>query len=114
MKLWLGRGVVALAALLWLSRFFIRDGGVGIVNGLVVFWLLWWVLLFPILPIGVTSQTEDGDVVAGSEPGAPSRPNLAKKVWWTTIITSALWSVYFIVMASGVLADFTPHGGQWG
>jgi predicted secreted protein len=110
---WLSRAAVAGAALLWLSRFFIRDGGVGIINGVVVFLLVWWVLLFTILPIGVTSQEEDGDVVAGSEPGAPSRPNLARKMWWTTSITAGIWIVYFIVMHSGVLEQFIPHGGRW-
>mgnify|MGYP003624366259 FL=1 len=113
MMKWLARGAVALAGLLWLSRFFIRDGGVGIVNGVVVFTLIWWILLFTMLPIGVTSQEEDGDVVAGSDPGAPSRPNLAKKLWWTTAITSGLWIVYFFLMLSGVLEQLTPHGGRW-
>ncbi len=110
---WGSRIVVGLAGLLWLSRFFIRDGGVGIVNGLVVFTLIWWVLLFTMLPIGVTSQQEAGDVVAGSEPGAPARPNLAKKLWWTTAITSVVWIAYFALMHSGVLAQLTPHGGRW-
>ncbi|WP_339747036.1 DUF1467 family protein [uncultured Maricaulis sp.] len=114
MMRWFSRGAVALAGLLWLSRFFIRDGGVGIANGVVVFLLIWWVMLFPMLPIGVTSQTEDGDVVAGTEPGAPTRPNLAKKLWWTTTITSVVWIAYFILMQSGVLAQLTPHGGRWG
>jgi predicted secreted protein len=111
---WLARGAVAMAGLLWLSRFFIRDGGIGIVNGVVVFLLIWWVLLFTMLPIGITSQEEAGDVVAGSEPGAPMRPNLAKKLWWTTAITSAIWIAYFFLMHSGVLEQFTPHGGRWG
>ena len=110
---WGTRIAVAAAGLLWLSRFFIRDGGVGIVNGLVVFTLIWWVLLFTMLPIGVTSQQEDGDVVAGSEPGAPTRTNLAKKLWWTTALTSVIWIGYFVLMHSGVLAQLTPHGGRW-
>lgn len=110
---WASRIAVSLAGLLWLSRFFIRDGGVGIVNGVVVFLLIWWIVLFTMLPIGVTSQEEDGDVVAGSEPGAPSRPNLAKKLWWTTSITSVVWIVYFFLMFSGVLQQLTPHGGRW-
>lgn len=111
---WASRITVSLAGLLWLSRFFIRDGGVGIVNGVVVFLLIWWLVLFTMLPIGVTSQQEDGDVVAGSEPGAPSRPNLAKKLWWTTSITSVVWIAYFFLMLSGVLEQLTPHGGRWG
>tara|TARA_R110002073_G_C9389194_1_gene573622 strand:- start:121 stop:462 length:342 start_codon:yes stop_codon:yes gene_type:complete len=113
MMKWLARSAVTLATLLWLTRFFIRDGGVGIVNGVVVFFLIWWILLFTMLPIGITSQKEAGDVVAGSEPGAPMRPNLAKKLWWTTAITSVIWIGYFFLMLSGVLEQLTPHGGHW-
>jgi len=114
MMKWFTRAVVASALLLWLSRFFVRDGGVGVVNGLVVFLLIWWVLLFTMLPIGITSQEETGDVVEGSERGAPSRPNLAKKLWWTTAITAVLWDGYYFLMLSGVLEQLTPHGGRWG
>lgn len=114
MMTWAKRGVVGLAVLLWLSRFFIRDGGVGIVNGLVVFLLIWWIILFTMLPIGITSQEENGDVVAGSDPGAPSRPALGKKLWWTTSITAVIWICYFFLFHSGVLEQFTPHGGRWG
>lgn len=104
---------VVLAGLLWLSRFFLRDGGVGLVNGLVVFLIMWWLVLFTTLPIGVTSQHEEGDIVAGSEPGAPAAPNLAQKAWWTTIATSILWLIYFAITESGVLVQFMPTGGAW-
>ena len=62
---------VAIAGLLWLSRIFLRDGGVGLVNGLVVFLITWWLVLFMTLPVGVRSQQENGEVIEGSEPGAP-------------------------------------------
>ena len=110
---WLSRAAVAGAALLWLSTFFIRDGGVGIITGAVVFLLIWWVLIFTMLPIGVRSQEETGEVVPGSEPGAPASANLTRKMWWTTSITSVIWIVYFFIIQSGILAQLTPHGGRW-
>jgi predicted secreted protein len=94
---------IAIAVITWLSQFMLRDGGVGVVNGLVVFIMIWWLVLFMMLPIGVTSQQEAGDVVSGTEPGAPTRPMLGRKAWWTTSIASIFWLVYFGITESGVL-----------
>jgi predicted secreted protein len=94
---------VAIAIIAWLSQFMLRDGGVGIVNGLVVFIIIWWLVLFMILPIGITSQQESGDIVAGTEPGAPTQPMLAQKAWWTTSIASVFWLIYFAITESGML-----------
>jgi len=105
---------VGIAGALWLSRFFLRDGGVGVVNGLVVFLITWWLVVFMVLPIGIRSQEESGDVVAGSEPGAPETPMLAKKAWWTTVTTSIIWIIYFAIAESGVIEQFLPTDGYWG
>jgi predicted secreted protein len=55
---------------------------------LAVFFTIWWVALFAVLPIGVKSQTEAGvvDAPVGSDPGAPAAHNLPKKALWTTLI----------------------------
>ena len=105
---------ITIAGLLWLSRFFLRDGGVGVVNGLVVFLITWWLVVFLMLPIGVRSQHEAGDVTAGSEPGAPVAPMLAKKAWWTTIAASVVWIIYFTIAESGIVEQFLPRDGYWG
>lgn len=101
---------VAITAILWLKGFFVRDGGVGVVNGVVVFLIVWWLFFFTMLPIGVRSQEEAGDVVEGSERGAPQSPNLTRKMWWSTVAASIVWIIYFIVNESGVLARFMPSG----
>ena len=79
MPRWAQYVLPGIALALWLSRFFIRDDGVGVVNGLVVFLIVWWLVFFMMLPIGVRSQEEAGDIVAGTEPGAPMAPDLLKK-----------------------------------
>src|SRR5690606_2056263 len=74
--------VVLAVPALWLSRFFISGPGLSVFSGLMVYLVAWWIVLFAILPIGVRGQFEDGDVIAGSEPGAPSTPDLKRKAWW--------------------------------
>lgn len=51
------------------------------------FFILWWMVLFAVLPFGVRSQMEAGAVVPGSEPGAPSKPYLLRKLVATTLVT---------------------------
>ncbi|MEO1553487.1 MAG: DUF1467 family protein [Pseudomonadota bacterium] len=55
------------------------------VGFVVVFVITWWLSLFCVLPIGVQSQYEqDGDVIDGTEEGAPKEPMLKKKAIWAT------------------------------
>lgn len=107
-------GVVALAAVLWIAQFFVRNDGVGVVSGLVVYLIAWWTVLFAILPRGVQGQHETGEVVAGSEPGAPVDPGLKQKAWLTTVVTAAFWLVFFVVVEFGLLdlGRFTLNPNQ--
>ena len=41
--------------------------------------------LFVVLPIGVRGQFEDGDIVEGTEEGAPAAHMMPKKMLWATI-----------------------------
>ena len=62
-------------------------------SAFVVFLIIWWCVLFGILPIGVRGQVEDGKVVKGSEPGAPTKANMMWKVKVTTAIALVLWVI---------------------
>jgi predicted secreted protein len=60
-------------------------------SAFVVFLIIWWVVLFMVLPIGVRGQAEDNDIAPGSEPGAPTKANMLWKVKITTLIAFILW-----------------------
>ena len=51
---------------------------------IVIFVVIWWLVLFTILPLGV--QKED-KIVGGNDPGAPKNPMLKKKIVLTSIIS---------------------------
>lgn len=57
----------------------------GPVGAFVIFAISWWMCLFVVLPIGVRGQFEDGEIIEGTEEGAPANPMLAKKALWATI-----------------------------
>ncbi len=60
--------------------------GTGVTGAIALYFVVWWIMLFAVLPFGVRSQIEEGEVVAGSEPGAPAAPLLVEKAIWTTIV----------------------------
>lgn len=93
---------VALTFGLWVAQLFLPDRGIGFVTGLVVFLITWWIVLFMTLPLGVRSQAEHGEMVTGTDPGAPVLPDLKRKAWLTTVITSYVWLALF------VLIEFQP------
>lgn len=63
-----------------------------------IFFLIWWVTLFAVLPWGVRSQQESGEVVPGTDPGAPLVPRLGRKLIWTTLVTCVVFGVLYVVI----------------
>lgn len=70
---------------------------VGVV---VIFFISWWISLLAVLPIGVQGQFEDdGDIIEGTEEGAPKVAMLKKKAIWATIGAIGVTALaYFIVV----------------
>jgi len=60
-------------------------------TALAIYFIVWWVVLFAVLPWGIRSQAESGEVVPGSDPGAPAIPHLAAKLVWTTIVATIIF-----------------------
>ncbi len=69
-----------------------------------IYFIIWWVVLFAILPWGVRSQQESGEVAPGTDPGAPAAHLVWRKLLWTTV-TAAV--VFGIAMAA-YKADLVP------
>jgi len=64
----------------------------NLAGGLAVYFVIWWTVLFAVLPFGVKSQAEAGDVADGTDPGAPVLPGLAKKAAITTAIAAIIFA----------------------
>lgn len=74
----------------------------GLITGIAVYVLIWWVVLFAILPIGVRTQSDDDEVVPGTEAGAPVRPRHLYKFAVTTIVSGIVWLVVDIVVRTDI------------
>lgn len=98
-----GHSLLGLAGLIWVAQLFLPAQGIGFVTGIVVFLIVWWMVFFIVLPLSITSQHAAGDVVPGSEPGAPVDARLGQKMWLTTKATSVIWLVFFVVFEFGLI-----------
>lgn len=75
----------------------------AISSSIAIYFVLWWVVLFAVLPFGVRSQAEDGATVPGSDPGAPTMHRMMWKLIWTTIISAILFAVGIAAHNAGYL-----------
>jgi predicted secreted protein len=76
---------------------------VSIFTALAIYFVIWWIALFVVLPLGVHSQHESGEVAPGSDPGAPVLPDLKRKVVWTTVVATVVFTAWFVVYINGLL-----------
>ena len=76
----------------------------GITGSIIVYVLIWWIIFFSVLPVGIQSNKEIfKDKIEGADPGAPKNPKIAKKFLITTIITSLLFIVIYYLVNNGFL-----------
>jgi len=71
---------------------------VSLATAAAIYFLVWWTVLFAVLPWGVRSQQEsEQDIVPGTDPGAPAIPHLGRKLLWTTVAATAVFILLFVI-----------------
>lgn len=65
-----------------------------ITSAIVLFAVIWTILFFMVLPLGIRTQADEGQMTEGSEGGAPVNMRLRRKAGWTTV-----WAVIGFVLA---------------
>jgi predicted secreted protein len=72
---------------------------VSLSTALAIYFIIWWMVLFAVLPWGVRSQQESGTIAPGTDPGAPAIPKLRAKLVWTTLIAGLVFALCAVVYA---------------
>ena len=68
----------------------------SLVSALAVYFIIWWLCLFVVLPFGVKSQHETDEITPGSEHGAPAQPLLLRKVLATTLLAGLIFAGVYL------------------
>ncbi len=74
-------------------------------EGIVAYIIIWWMVLFGVLPFGVR-PVEKADI--GHAAGAPANPRLWFKASITTLVAAAIWLGFYALATSGLISFRQP------
>jgi len=80
----------------------------SVFNAGVVYVLIWWMVLFCVLPLNIHSIRKP---TGGAMPGAPSNPDMKRKIILTTAISCVVWLVVYLIICSNLISytDIASH-----
>lgn len=74
-------------------------------TGILVFVMIWWVVIFVVLPWGVKVPEEHEP---GHATSAPANPHMLRKALITTAISVVLWAIAFYLIESDLISFRNP------
>ena len=83
------------------------------ISAVAIYLLFWALTLFAVLPFGVRTADEAGEVRGpGEADSAPAHPLLWRKAAWTTVIATVLFALFYANYVHGwiELADIPGWG----
>ncbi len=75
----------------------------GWFTAVVLYTLIWWTVLFAVLPFG-TRPVTDAREASGGWRGAPDRPLLRRKLLATTLVAAVVWAGSIALIESPLLS----------
>ena len=77
------------------------------VTGAAIYFIIWWITLFMVLPFGVQRDTE---VQEGNDLGAPAKHRILLKMGMNTVLATAIWMVVYLVDVYDIISirDLVP------
>ena len=75
----------------------------SITSAIVLYAVLWFLTFLMVIPFRLKTQGDLGQVVPGTQAGAPEVHNLKIKAWITSGIAAVLWVILFWVISQGVI-----------
>lgn len=80
----------------------------SVATGIAAYIIIWWVVLFAVLPWGVQQNKAPKP---GEDPGAPVRPRMWMKVAATSVIALILWGGLYMANEWNVFSFRDISGG---
>ena len=80
---------------------------------LAIYFIVWWLVFFIVLPFGIRSQEEPAEIALGTDPGAPKVHGLKAKLLWTTAVSTIVFAIFYWAFVTKVVA-FDDLVTLWG
>ncbi len=77
---------------------YLRIAPIGGVLAFAIYFIIWWVCLFVVLPFGVRTQSDSGEMIQGTSAGAPLNPRIGRIAALTTIVASGAFTVVLLAL----------------
>jgi len=61
-----------------------------------IYFIVWWVVLFAMLPFGVKTQDDEGEVTLGTVASAPHGPHMLRAIIRTTLVASVIFGAFYV------------------
>jgi len=65
---------------------------------LAVYFVIWWLCLFAVLPWGVRTQEEEGEVTLGTEHGAPASHRMGRKLLVNSLVAAIVFALVYVAI----------------
>ncbi len=73
----------------------------SVMLGIAVYFIIWWTTLFAVLPIGVRTQRETGEVVPGTPESAPAHFRVLRVLAINTAVATAVFFFVWLAITQG-------------
>jgi predicted secreted protein len=66
---------------------------------LAIYTFIWWITLFDVLPFGVRTQHEDGNIVPGTPESAPAQQRMVRIFLINTLVASVVFAIVYVIIS---------------
>jgi predicted secreted protein len=77
-----------------------------IITIVAVYFVVWWLCLFLVLPFRVRNQVDEGEWVQGTERGAPSVSRMLPKLLITTAVAAVVTALLLWGLSNPLLREY--------
>jgi predicted secreted protein len=67
------------------------------------YFVIWWITLFAVLPFGLRTQEEEGDIIPGTPESAPARPRLLRTFLINSIVAAIVFAFVWVIVTFGLI-----------
>lgn len=73
---------------------------------LAIYFVVWWLCLFIVLPFRVRNQIDEGEWVQGTERGAPSVSRMLPRILATTVLAAIVTALLMWGLSNPILREY--------
>lgn len=76
----------------------------AITSALVLYAVIWFLVLFVTLPVGLRTQGDENKIMEGTHAGAPANFRLKRTMIIVSFVAAIVWAIVFWIIVSGMIS----------